>query len=151
VCFASTTITLFFAIIIVLLPPAPPRPTQTSGFNIFMVSFGAGCCAHADTAKILPANRAIAEPKTLFFVIRIFPFEYRTLLPGLCTTQIRKLELKGCTWESRSTNSGVRPSTSDVALAFRSDQRLCGTERRRVFAGRVRRMGASPSQSLKSI
>src|SRR5215467_15489193 len=95
VCFASTTITLFFAMIIVLLPPAPPRPTQTSGFNIFMVSFGAGCCAHADTAKILPANRAIAEQKTLFFVIRIFPFGYRTLLPGLCKTQIGRLELKG--------------------------------------------------------
>jgi hypothetical protein len=60
--------------IIVLLPPAPPRPAQTSGFNIFMVSFGAGCCAHADAAKILPANRAIAEQKILLFVIRIFPF-----------------------------------------------------------------------------
>src|SRR6266446_1321291 len=65
VCLASTTMTLVLPMIMVLLPPAPPRPTHTSGFNCFIVSGGGGCCAMADGASA-PSPITRASPKRVF-------------------------------------------------------------------------------------
>src|SRR5437016_3095122 len=73
VCLASTTITLVLPMMIVLLPPAPPRPAHTSGFNILMVSGGGGCCAMVEMERAL--HNSTATPRQ-----RIFEFDIVVVL-----------------------------------------------------------------------
>src|SRR5262249_3723984 len=72
VCLASTTMTPVLPMMIVLLPPAPPRPAHTSGFSIFMV-IGAGVCAARCCARPAGARRLgaiIPKQRILACVIR---------------------------------------------------------------------------------
>src|SRR3954468_14606967 len=68
VCFASTTITLVFATMIVLLPPAPPRAAHTSGLSIFMVIGGGACCARPGIERA-PHNSAAPRERIFEFDI----------------------------------------------------------------------------------
>src|SRR5262249_16946020 len=71
VCLASTTMTLVLPMIIVLLPPAPPRPAQTSGFNCFMVIGGGACgCCCATTVESAMHIIAIAKQSVFGMDIR---------------------------------------------------------------------------------
>src|SRR5438874_4348808 len=70
VCLASTTMTPVLPMMIVLFPPAPPRPAQTSGFSIFMVIGGGacgGCCAPIDVTTSTTAP----IPKQKFLTVDI--------------------------------------------------------------------------------
>src|SRR6266704_1470500 len=69
VCLASTTITLVLPMMIVLLPPAPPRPAHTSGFSIFMVSGGGACCAMAEMERAPHNNTATPRQRIFGFDI----------------------------------------------------------------------------------
>ena len=83
VCFASTTMTLVLPMMIVLLPPAPPRPTHTSGLSCFIVIGGGccGCCACAGTVNQIKASIP-SEGRTVFKLdIRTRPFIKLPLLP----------------------------------------------------------------------
>src|SRR5438094_9007519 len=54
VCLASTTMTPVLPMMMVLFPPAPPRPAHTSGFSIFIVIGGGACgacCAVTEMAS----------------------------------------------------------------------------------------------------
>src|SRR5690242_16186730 len=86
VCFASTTMTLVLPTMIVLLPPAPPRPAHTFGFSIFMVIGGGACCAIAEMDRA--HNNTTAPRQRIFdFDIVVYPFVERTLLPRRRSTQ----------------------------------------------------------------
>src|SRR6185503_11195562 len=70
----------------VLLPPEPPRPAQTSGFNCFIITgwMAGGCCAKTDAAEITAAA-ASTEISTVFIA---GPFPQRTIDPGNPKAQI---------------------------------------------------------------
>src|SRR5258708_4777111 len=68
---ASTTITLVLPMMIVLFPPEPPRPAQTSGFNCFMVIGGGACgCCCATTVESVMHMIAIAKQRGFGMDIR---------------------------------------------------------------------------------
>src|SRR4030095_2523948 len=77
VCLASTTITLVLPMMIVLLPPDPPRPAQTSGFSIFMLIGGGACCAMVETEREPHNSTAIPRQRIFEFDIVICPFVKR--------------------------------------------------------------------------
>src|SRR5262245_52252277 len=86
VCFASTTMTPALPMMIVLFPPEPPRPAQTSGFNIFIVIGGGGggacgaCCALPKVASAPDTITEKVKHKVLECDIGICPFVKGTLL-----------------------------------------------------------------------
>src|SRR5205823_4832023 len=76
VCLASTTMTPVLPMMIVLFPPAPPRPAYTSGFSIFIVIGGGacGCCAQPKPAS---AYKTTANPKNRVFACDINNLSFR--------------------------------------------------------------------------
>src|SRR6266850_2448073 len=91
VCLASTTITPVLPTIIVLLPPAPPRPAHTSGFNCFMViggGAGGACCALTEVASAPHATTA--NPIRRVFTCAICVLLETVFLTGPVTGQDRK-------------------------------------------------------------
>src|SRR2546426_9759895 len=79
VCLASTTMTPVLPMMIVLFPPAPPRPAHTSGFSIFIVIGGGGaggaCCAVANVASA--PFTTMANPKQRGFTFDIEDLSFR--------------------------------------------------------------------------
>src|SRR5215467_8095489 len=77
VCFASTTMTLVLPMMIVLFPPAPPRPAHTSGCNIFIVIDGGACGACWAKAKEETPQRITARHKQRVFEHVICKLSFR--------------------------------------------------------------------------
>src|SRR5215831_12220821 len=69
VCLASTTMTPVLPMMIVLFPPAPPRPTHTSGLSIFIVSVGGACWAMPEMQSAPHASKASPNQRILEFDI----------------------------------------------------------------------------------